>query len=113
MLRTIEKVNLSGKTKFSKDWIDAIQSDLDKAKPTSLEGFYKLNEQIGTKGEAVIRNREHDHISHFILRLAYCRTEELRRWFVTHESDLFRSAQFKCLECLILMKKSSDSGGES
>ena len=105
MLRTIEKVNLSGKTKFSKDWIDAIQSDLDKAKPTSLEGFYKLNEQIGTKGEAVIRNREHDHISHFILRLAYCRTEELRRWFVTHESDLFRSGQFKCLECLILTKK--------
>ncbi|KAL0091882.1 eukaryotic and archaeal DNA primase, large subunit-domain-containing protein [Phycomyces blakesleeanus] len=36
------------------------------------------------------RDRRKDHISHYVLRLAYCRSEELRVWFLRQECNLFR-----------------------
>lgn len=34
--------------------------------------------------------RRADHLSHCILRLAYCRSEDLRRWFLNRELEWFK-----------------------
>ncbi|EJD05813.1 DNA primase, large subunit [Fomitiporia mediterranea MF3/22] len=46
-------------------------------------------EKLG-RNKAVESERRKDHISHFVLRLAFCRSEELRRRFVKAETTLFR-----------------------
>ncbi|KAF9100597.1 hypothetical protein BGX27_000324 [Mortierella sp. AM989] len=38
----------------------------------------------------MLHERKKDHISHFILRLAYSRSQELRSWFLRAECALFR-----------------------
>ena len=53
----------------------------------------KISAKEGTASVMTSEDRaefkENDNISHFICRLAYCRNEELRKWFITQETRLF------------------------
>jgi DNA primase large subunit len=42
------------------------------------------------KAQLLYEQRRKDHISHFLLRLAFCRSEELRVWFTRLELILFK-----------------------
>lgn len=58
---------------------------LDKYLPLSAS-----SPSASTSTPAIQAERQKDHYSHFILRLAFARTEDLRRRFSRAESSLFR-----------------------
>ncbi|KAJ7945572.1 DNA primase large subunit [Quillaja saponaria] len=59
-------------------------------KPDEMErlvsDLWKANMRHPLTSEVVNK----DIISHFVLRLVYCRTEDLRKWFLSMETSLFR-----------------------
>ncbi|CAB4068170.1 PRI2 [Lepeophtheirus salmonis] len=79
LLRIFEK----NSSNHGSEWRPKVEADL---KSSGLESFIQVFGHCSRHNE----NRRKDHLSHFILRLAYARTEELRRWFITQEMDLFR-----------------------
>ncbi|KAK2724665.1 hypothetical protein QYM36_001232 [Artemia franciscana] len=90
VLRSIERVNLGKTSKFSEAWRAQLGDELRKQ---NLKIYFKV--MSGINDEEVQNARERDQLSHFALRLGYSSTEENRRWFVQHETDLFR---FRLLE---------------
>jgi len=68
--------------------------DVLKARGVHGDRFHKeinkadLEQLFGGSNNNNFNNK--DQISHYILRMAYCRTEELRRWFLTNECILFK-----------------------
>ncbi|KAJ3653926.1 hypothetical protein Zmor_013149 [Zophobas morio] len=87
LFRIIEQASLKGHKLYTDDWKECIKGDLSKA---TLKSFIRLMQPYNGQTEADHQARRIDHISHFILRVAYCRSEELRRWFLSRELEWFR-----------------------
>ncbi|GFS36961.1 DNA primase large subunit [Trichonephila inaurata madagascariensis] len=87
VLRLIERAGAKF-NKNSQEYKDMILNELRKQ---NLNSYCKITLPIdSTVKDKTYEARRRDHVSHFILRLAYCRREDLRRWFITQEVDLFR-----------------------
>lgn len=102
LLRSLASATtLQGKRPHSKEWVECVVNDLKKQ---GIKYYARLCEKsaCGTSDDE-LQSRRKDHIAHFILRLAYCRTEELRRWFIARELELFK------MRFIIMNNESIDS----
>lgn len=81
-----------------------------------MEGIYDINSGgfLAQKTRYDNEEAKNDNISHFICRLAYCRNEELRKWFVQQESRLFYYRTEACgpQQILELLKDKCDMNYE-
>nr|XP_023014675.1 DNA primase large subunit-like [Leptinotarsa decemlineata] len=87
LLRIIEEASLRGHKQFSEEWRKSINEDLAKH---GLKKYMRLMRGANGKSELDVQARRADHLSHYILRLAYCRSEDLRRWFLSRELEWFK-----------------------
>ncbi|CAE6452604.1 unnamed protein product [Rhizoctonia solani] len=79
VLAEIESCNVRNRTFEDTKLVALAQSK--KHLPLSSTSAISVNRDL---------ERKRDHVSHFVLRLAFCRTEELRRRFVQAETTLFK-----------------------
>lgn len=86
LLRIVEQAGLKHPKLYSEDWENYIKNELNIA---GLKYFARLFTGNGNTDHDMFARRR-DYLSHFILQLAYCRSEELRRWFVAREMEIFR-----------------------
>lgn len=71
--------------KMSEDWKASVLREMN---GEGLKLYTRLFNGNGNTPQDIEARRK-DYLSHFILRFAYCRTRDLRHWFVTREMEMF------------------------
>lgn len=80
MLKALETANI--RQMKEEEWMIKLKSLEEKHLP--------LHSNASRKGYSVDEERKKDLTSHFILRLGFCMREDTRKWFIQHESMLFK-----------------------
>lgn len=89
VLKLIERVGIKY-VRGREDYNTTLDRELRKLKLMPVAVARRTSKDDIDMNDEEFDARKMDHISHFILRLAYCRSEDLRRWFIMQEMDLFR-----------------------
>ncbi|KAJ6637013.1 DNA primase large subunit [Pseudolycoriella hygida] len=90
VFRILEQAAAKNLRHWAPEYKDSILEELNSQKLKNYVRLIQVSTLDEKKKESELLARERDYISHFVLRFAYCRTDELRRWFVTREMELFR-----------------------
>ncbi|KAL2743463.1 DNA primase large subunit-like [Vespula maculifrons] len=89
VLRLVENISLRNDLKT----VEARKESLrDSLKKDGLKYYVNLIYGIGCKSDTEIdlQARRKDNISHYILRLAYCKDKDQAKWFINQEIQLFK-----------------------
>lgn len=89
VLQAVERANSRSECKTIEDKKQVLSKML---KQDGIGYYEKLLNARGEKDvtEEHLEIRKKDHISHFILRLAYCKTKDMQQWFTNQEAEFFK-----------------------
>lgn len=76
LLRIFEQASAKNLRVLSDDWKEEIKNEMTAA---GMKSYLRLISGHSTTSNDDLLARKRDYISHFILRLAYCRSVDLRR----------------------------------